>query len=94
MNWIFLGVIVGSIVYLTQIILSYLENSRASRDRIEQTLIDLDRLEAQLRESEHARSDGETRAAKLEEEALLLEQEISELQAQVTGLMPNAQTPE
>ena len=43
-------------------------------------MIDLQRLEDQLKESEHSCTEAESRTAKFEEEALLLEQQASEIQ--------------
>jgi hypothetical protein len=88
MNWVLLGIIVGSIAYLAQIILSFLGDYREKKARIEQTVIDIRRLESQLAESEHARSEAESRSAKLEEEALLCEQEISGIQQEISSRMP------
>lgn len=88
MNWVMLGIIVGAIVYLGQIILSFLDDYREKKARIEQTVIDIKRLETQLAESEHARSEAEARTAKLEEEALLCEQEISEIQQEISSRLP------
>ena len=91
MNWVMLGVIVGSIAYLAQIILSFVDDYREKRERIEQTVIDIKRLESQLDESEHSRMEAEARTAKLEEEALLCEQEISELQGEISERLPDSE---
>jgi septal ring factor EnvC (AmiA/AmiB activator) len=89
-NWIFLGVIVGSLAYLAQILLGFLDKYRQSKDRVEQSLIDLKRVESQLEESERARTEAEGRAAKMEEELLLHEQEISELTQKINARIPDA----
>ena len=57
LDWMFLGVSIGSVAYLAQIILSFADSYRVSRDRIEQSLIDLERIETQLEKSEHARNE-------------------------------------
>ena len=90
MNWIFLGVIVGSLAYLAQILLSFLDKYRQSKEKVEQSLIDLKRVEDQLEESERARTEAEGRAAKLEEELLLYEQQVSELTQKINAKLPNA----
>lgn len=90
MNWISLGVMVGCIVYLAVIILNFLEKYRENKDRIEQTLIDIHRLEDQLKESEQARTGAESRTAQLEEEGLSLEQQVSELHQKINAAIPTA----
>jgi septal ring factor EnvC (AmiA/AmiB activator) len=92
MNWVMLGIIIGSIAYLAQVALSFLDEYRQKKARVEQTAIDIKRLESQLAESEHARSEAEGRSTKLEEEALLAEQEISEIQQEISGRMPNPES--
>jgi chromosome segregation ATPase len=92
MNWVMLGIIIGSIAYLAQVILSFMDEYREKKARVEQTAIDIKRLEAQLAESEHARSEAEGRTTKLEEEALLAEQEISEIQQEINSRMPNPES--
>jgi septal ring factor EnvC (AmiA/AmiB activator) len=91
LTWIFLGVIIGSIAYLAQIVLSFMDSYRTAKDRIEQSLKDLERIETQLDESEHARNEAESRSAKFEEETLLLEQEISELQGKINSMLPKSE---
>ncbi len=91
MNWIFLGVMVGSIVYLVVIILAFIESFKESRAKIEQTEIDINRLSDQLDESEHARTEAENRTATLEEESLHLEHEITELHQRINSAMPSGQ---
>ncbi len=88
MYWIFLGVIVGAICYLMMIILVFIENHRQNRGKIEQTIIDIKRLDSQLSESEKARMEAESRTAKLEEESLEYEQKISELHHKINQSMP------
>ena len=92
LDWIFLGVSIGSVAYLAQIILSFADSYRVSRDRIDQSLIDLERIETQLEESEHARNEAETRSAKSQEETLMLELEISELQTKINSMLPKSET--
>ena len=92
LNWIFLGVVIGSIIYLAQIFLRFLDAYRENKEKIEQSLIDLERIETQLDESEHARVEAENRVAKSNEEALLLEQEISELQTKINSMLPKSET--
>ncbi len=91
MNWVMLGIIVGAIAYLAQVILSFLDEYRDKRARVERTSTDIKRLEAQHKESEHARTEAEARSTKLEEEALLCEQEISEIQQEINSRMPDTQ---
>ncbi len=90
MNWIFLGVMVGSLAYLAQILLGFLEKYRQGKEKVEQSLIDLKRVEDQLEESERARTEAEGRAAKLEEEQLLYEQQISELTQKINARLPDS----
>ena len=71
MRNLFLGIILGAFAYLVQIILSFLEKYKESKARNEQSQIDVQRLENQLKESEHSRAETEDRASKLEEEVLL-----------------------
>ncbi len=94
MNWIFMGVIIGAIAYLAQILLSFLEKYRDRKGKLEQSLIDLSRVEELLEESEHARTEAESRANKLEEESLLYEQQISEIQQQINSRLPKPETAE
>ena len=91
LDWIFLGVMVGSIVYLVVIILAFVESFKESRAKIEQTEIDIKRLGDQLDESEHARNEAENRTATLEEEALHLEHEITELHQKINSAIPSSQ---
>jgi hypothetical protein len=91
LNWIFLGVVIGSIAYLAQIVLSFMDSYRGAKEKIEQSLIDLERIETQLDESEHARNEAESRSAKFDEEALLLEQENSELQSKINSMLPKSE---
>ena len=88
MNWVLLAVMVGAIGYLMMIILSFLEQYREIKTKIEKTMIDLERVEAQLKESEHARIEAESRSAKLEEEALVTEQQVSELHHKINAAIP------
>jgi len=90
LDWIAVAIIIGSVFYLVVIVRSFAEKHRESKDRIEQTLIDMNRLETQLKESEHARAEAEERGSKLDEESLKLEQEISELQQQVNAYLPKS----
>ena len=80
---------IGSIAYLALIILAFVESYREGKAKIEQTTQDMNRLEDQLGESEHARKEAEDRASKLEAEALSYEQEITELQYQIRAAMPS-----
>jgi len=48
----------------------------------------LERVDLQLKESEHARKEAEDRAQVLHEEALGYEQEITELQYKIRAAMP------
>ena len=89
-NWIFLGVILGALAYLVQIILSFIEKYKEGKANNEQGLIDLQRLDNQLKESEHSRMETEDRAAKLEEEVLLYEQQASELNQKIRNAMPSS----
>ena len=89
MNWLFLGIAIGAIIYLAMIIIGFLEDHRESREKIEQTEIDIKRLELQFSESEKARNEAESRTAKLEEEALKYEQDISELHTKINSAMPS-----
>ena len=89
MNWIFLGIMVGAIAYLMMIVLSFVEEHRESRGRLEQTQIDIKRLEDQLSESEHARLEAEARTNSLEEEALEYESQISALHQKIKDAMPS-----
>ena len=77
LNWIFLGVIIGSIAYLAQIVLSFMDSYRGAKERIEQSLIDLERIEQQVEESEHSRNEAEGKSVKFGDR--LLEQAIPEL---------------
>ncbi|MGA1199066.1 MAG: hypothetical protein ACO36I_21450 [Candidatus Latescibacterota bacterium] len=88
MNWLFLGIAIGAIIYLAMVIIGFLEDHRESREKIEQTEIDIKRLELQFSESEKARNEAENRTAKLEEEALKYEQDISELHTKINSSMP------
>lgn len=89
MNWVFVGVSIGAIVYLAMVILGFLDDRRESVEKIEQTEIDIKRLEHQFSESEKARIEAENRTAKLEEEALKFEQDISELHTKINSAMPD-----
>ena len=89
MSWLFLGISIGAIVYLATIILGFLDDHRESREKIEQTEIDLRRIEHQFSESEKARIEAENRSAKLEEDALKFEQDSSELHAKIASAMPS-----
>ena len=80
---------VGAITYLMMIVLSFVEQHRESRGRLEQTQIDIKRLEDQLSESEHARLEAEARTNGLEEEALEYESEISTLHQKIKDAMPS-----
>jgi hypothetical protein len=86
--WLFLAISIGAIIYLTMIILGFLEDHKQRRNKIEQTEIDINRLEHQFSESEKARTEAENRSAKLEEESLKYEQDISELHTKITDSMP------
>lgn len=88
LKFVFLGVIVGSIGYLTLILVSFVEQFREGKAKLEQRMIDLQRLEDQLKESEHSRTEAESRTAKFEEEALLLEQQASEIQQKINNAIP------
>ena len=88
MDWIFLGIIIGAISYLMIIILGFIEQHRDNKEKIEQTVIDIKRIEAQFSESEKARMEAENRTAKLETEALEYEQKISELHHKINQSMP------
>ncbi|MBB28814.1 MAG: hypothetical protein CME25_07925 [Gemmatimonadetes bacterium] len=77
LNWIFLGVIIGSITYLAKIVLSFMDSYRGTKERIEQLLIDLERIEQQVEESEHSRNEAEGKSVKFGDR--LLEQAIPEL---------------
>ena len=88
LNWIFLGVIIGSTAYLAQIVLSFKDSYRGAKERFEQSLIDLERIEQQVEESEHSRNEAEGRSDKFEDEALLLEQAIPELQTKINDMLP------
>lgn len=89
MNWLFLGIAIGAIIYLALVIIGFLEDHKESREKIEQTEIDIKRLELQFSESEKARNEAENRTAKLEEEALKYEQDISELHTKINSAMPS-----
>ncbi|HAA76362.1 TPA: hypothetical protein DCE37_14695 [Candidatus Latescibacteria bacterium] len=51
----FVGIVIGSIAYLALTDLAFVENYREGKVKIEQTKLDVDRLDEQLQESEHAR---------------------------------------
>ena len=89
MDWVFVGILVGSIAYLSLIVLAFVENFRESKAKIEQTDQDLSKVEDQLGESEHARKEAEERAAKLAEEAIGYEQEIIDLQYKIRATLPS-----
>lgn len=91
MQWVFLGIIVGSIAFLAQVVLGFLESYREARARNEEDHIHILRLEDQLKESEHARIEAEDRSSKFEEESLLLEQRMSALQEKIRALLPTSQ---
>ena len=65
MTWLFWGIIAGAIAYQAMVLLGFIEQHRESRDIIEQTQIDIKRLENQFSESEKARIDAEERTAAL-----------------------------
>ena len=88
-DWVFVGILVGSIAYLSLILLTFVESFRESKAKIEQTNQDLSKVEEQLGETEHARREAEDRAAKLAEEAISYEQEITELQYKIRAAMPS-----
>jgi len=88
-DWVFVGILVGSIAYLSLILLTFVESFRESKAKIEQTNQDLSKAEEQLGETEHARREAEDRAAKLAEEAISYEQEITELQYKIRAAMPS-----
>lgn len=92
MSWLFLGITIGAIIYLALVIIGFLDDHRESREKIEQTEIDIKRLEHQLAESEKARIEAENRTAKLEEEGLKYEQDISELHTKINSAMPSKDT--
>ena len=92
MDWGFVGIMVRSIAYLALIVLAFVQNYRENKAKIEQTRSDVDRVEEQLRESEHARKEAEDRATKLEEEALGYEQQITELQAKIRVSLPDSES--
>lgn len=89
MDWVFVGILVGSIAYLSLIVLAFVENFRESKAKIQQTDQDLSKVEDQLGESEHARKEAEERAAKLAEEAIGYEQEIIDLQYKIRAALPS-----
>ena len=92
MDWGFVGIMVRSIAYLALIVLAFVQNYRENKAKIEQTRSDVDRVEEQLRESEHARKEAEDRATKLEEEALSYEQQMTELQAKIRVSLPDSES--
>ncbi|MBK36732.1 MAG: hypothetical protein CME26_14550 [Gemmatimonadetes bacterium] len=92
MDWGFVGIMVGSTAYLALIVLAFVQNYRENKAKIEQTRSDVDRVEEQIRESEHARKEAEDRATKLEEEALGYEQQITELQAKIRVSLPDSES--
>ena len=94
MNWLFLGIIAGAIGYLAMVFLDFLEKHRENRDKIEQSQIDIKRLENQFSESEKARIDAEERTAALEKEGLEFEHKISELHHEINSVMPNSENKE
>jgi len=89
MNWLFLGIIAVTIGYLAMVILGFFENHRENREKIEQTLIDIKRVESQFSESEKARTNAEERTADLEKESLKNEQPASELHHKIKSAMPS-----
>ena len=89
MDWVFVCIMIGSIAYLMLIVLTFVENHREGKAKIEQTSMDMQRVDIQLNESEHARKEAEDRAQKLEEEALEYEQEITEIQYKIRAAMPD-----
>ena len=89
MDWVFVGIMIGSIAYLALIVPTFVENYREGKAKIQQTSQDLDRVERQLKESDHARKEAEDRASMLEQDALSFEQEISELQYKIRAAMPS-----
>lgn len=88
MDWVFVGIMVGSIAYLALIVLAFVETHRENKAKILQTRSDVERVDEQLRESEHARREAEERASKLEQEALQYEQQNTELQSKIRLAMP------
>ena len=88
MDWVFVGIMVGSIAYLALIVLTFVETYRENKIRISQSRSDVERTQEQLDESEHARREAEDRANKLQEEALQYEQQVSELQSKIRLAMP------
>ena len=94
MDWVFVGILVGSIAYLSLIVLAFVEKFRESKAKIEQTDQDLSKVEDQLGESEHARKEAEERAAKLAEEAIGYEQEIIDLQYKIRAALPSPSEPD
>jgi uncharacterized coiled-coil DUF342 family protein len=88
-DWVFVGIMIGSIAYLMLIVLTFVENHREGKAKIEQTSMDMQRVDIQLNESEHARKEAEDRAQKLKEEALEYEQEITEIQYKIRAAMPD-----
>lgn len=93
MQWVFLAIIIGCIAFMAQTILAFLESWRELRGRNEDDQIHILRLEDQLKESEHARTEAEDRAARLEEESLLLEHRTSEIQDKIRAALPEGQPP-
>jgi len=89
-QWVFLCIIVGSIAFAAQVVLAFLESWREKRARNEEDQVHVLRLEDQLKESEHARTEAEDRAARLEEESLLLEQKTSALQEEIRKALPTS----
>jgi lipid II:glycine glycyltransferase (peptidoglycan interpeptide bridge formation enzyme) len=88
-DWVFVGIMIGSIAYLALIVLTFVESYREGKAKIQQTTQDVERVDLQLKESEHARKEAEDRAQKLEEEALGYEQEITEIQYKIRAAMPD-----
>lgn len=80
---------VGSIAYLALIALAFVEAYRENKAKIQQTQADVERVDEQLHESEHARREAEGRASLLEQEALQYEQQITELQGKIRVSMPD-----
>ena len=89
MQWVFLCIIVGSIVFLGQIILAFMETWKELRARNEEDQAHVLRLEDQLKESEHARNEAESRSSNLDEESLLLEQRTSALLEKIRAAIPS-----
>ncbi len=93
MNWVFLAVTIFCLAYLMLIIVSFVEQYKNNKEKVEQTVIDIKRLESQLKESEHARLEAEKRTTDMESEALNLESQTSELHQRINEKMPSKDEP-